>query len=408
MSYPLIFSKYINVPLLATTDLVNSAATLLLSNSATPKALSTKEGENHRHLTEVRGNVGIINVTGPIFRYGKVEACETVYGTQHFSEQLTAFENDRDIDQIVFNFNTGGGEATGIGELAQQIKTCTKPTTAYVDGMSASAGYWLASACDKIVAHETALLGSVGVVYILMDVSKYMENLGVEQIEIVSAVSPKKRLDVKSEEGRSEIQILADDLADIFIEKVSTYREVTQEYAKENFGQGNVMIASKALNAKMIDEIGTFEALITQLQGEEMPPIDETKPSGASTTTEDNTTVMTAEAFKIANPTAYEEIRVAAATAERERIEGIYNIDSPHYQAVIQEHMFNGNSSVNDVKVALFDAKEDTMKNAQASFIRGGQETADALSNISTTHTGNIGNAPKAENPLMKHVKGAK
>ena len=171
MSYPLIFSKYINVPLLATTDLVNSAATLLLSNRKNPQALSTKEGQNHRQLTEIRGNVGIINITGPIFRYGEIDACSTVYGTQHFSEQLTAFENDDAIAEIVFNFNTGGGEATGIGELAQQIKACIKPTTAYVDGMSASAGYWLASACDKIVAHETALLGSIGVVYILMDAS---------------------------------------------------------------------------------------------------------------------------------------------------------------------------------------------------------------------------------------------
>jgi len=408
VSYPLIFSKYINVPLLATTDLVNSAATLLLSNRKNPQTLSTKEGQNHRQLTEIRGNVGIINITGPIFRYGEIDACSTVYGTQHFSEQLTAFENDDAIAEIVFNFNTGGGEATGIGELAQQIKACTKPTTAYVDGMSASAGYWLASACDKIVAHETALLGSIGVVYILMDASKYMENLGVEQIEIVSAISPKKRLDVKSEEGRSEIQILADDLADIFIEKVSTYREVTQEYAKENFGQGRVMIASKALEANMIDEIGTFEALITQLQGEQ--PMAETKPSGAgaSTPATNTETTMTAEAFKTANPTAYEEIFNAGATAERERIEAIANIDAPHYQTVIRAAMFDGKSRVNDVKVALFDAKEDTKTKASASFAKGGKDTADALANISTMHTENIGDTQTKENPLMKHIEGAK
>ena len=401
MSYPLIFSKYINVPLLATIDLVNSATTLLLSNT-TSQALSSKEGKTHRELTEIRGNVGVINITGPIFRYGEVDACSTVYGTQHFSEQLTQFENDDGISEIVFNFDTGGGEATGIGELAQQIKACTKPTTAYVDGISASAGYWLASACDKIVAHETALLGSIGVVYILMDTSKYMENLGVEQIEIVSVVSPKKRLDVKSEEGRTAIQVLADDLADIFVENVANYRGLEIDTVKSDFGQGGVMIASKALNAKMIDEIGTFEALITKLQGEDMAEKNKKPVVG-----EGANASMTAEAFKVANPTAYQEILTAGATAERERIKAIANIDAPHYQTVIVEHMFNGKSTVNDVKVALFDAKEDTHKKAVASFAKGGQETADAFANISTTHTGNIGDVQKAENPLMKHIKGA-
>lgn len=70
--------------------------------------------------------------------------------------------------------------------------------------------------------------------------------------------------------------------------------------------------------------------------------------------------------------------------------------------------MFDGKSTVNDVKVALFDAKEDAKSKAKASFAKGGKETAAALANVSTTHTGNIGDTPKAENPLMKHIKGAK
>jgi len=386
VSYPLLFSKYINVPILATVDLVTSATTLLLSNKQ-PQTLSNQEGRTHRSLTEIRGNIGIINITGPIFRYGEIDACSTVYGTQHFSEQLAQFENDNDIEQIVFNFNTGGGEATGIGELAQQIRACSKPTTAYVDGLSASAGYWLASACDRIVAHETSYIGSIGVVFIYVDTSRYMENIGIEQIEIVSAISPKKRVDVKSEEGRGEIQILADDLADIFIEKVSTYRGVTVEYAKENFGQGRVLIASKALKAKMIDEIGTFEELITKLQGENMPKED--KDTNISTKTN-----ITAEDLKKTNPTIYQEIYNAGATAERERIQSIANIDAPHYQTVIQEAMFDGKSTVNDVKVALFDAKEDTRIRANASFVKGGKMIADALGNISTTKINNDSISP--------------
>lgn len=411
--YRRLFLKYANTPLLATNTLVNNAVSLVLSDksesTATPKAISTKEGDVYNSdLLEVRGNIGILNIVGPIFRYGKVEACDTVYGTQHFAQVLNKFEKDESIEEIVINFDTGGGEASGISELANQIHSISKPTTAYIDGLGASAGYWLASACDKVVANESALIGSVGVVFAFLDTTKMQEKIGIEQIEIVSTVSPNKRVDIKSDDGRAKIQVLADDLADIFVSSVASYRGVTKEYVKENFGKGDVMIASKALEAKMIDEIGTFEALITQLQGEK-PMTKEQKASSPSATATTEPTAISTEEFKKVNPTAYQEIFNAGATAERERIEAIANIDAPHYQDVIREHMFNGKSTVNDVKVALFDAKEDRRSKAHLSFAKGGKEVADALANISTTHTDNTTATKKRENPLMKHInKGAK
>ena len=391
--YRRLFLKYANTPLLATDTLVSNAVSLLLSEKTQtiqPKAISTKEGDVYNSdLLEVRGNIGILNIIGPIFRYGKIEACDVVYGTQHYAQILNKFEKDDSIEEIVINFDTDGGEASGISELAEQIRASKKNTTAYIDGIGASAGYWLASACDEVVANEMAIIGSVGVVFAFIDTTKMQEKIGIEQIEIVSAVSPDKRVDITTDDGKAKIQVLADDLASIFVTNISKYRDVTTEYVKENFGQGGVMVAQKAKEAKMIDKIGTFEALITQLQGEDMTDKNKKPVAG-----EGANASMTAEAFKVANPTAYQEILTAGATAERERIEAIANIDAPHYQTVIVEHMFNGKSTVNDVKVALFDAKEDTHKKAAASFAKGGQEMADALANISTTHTGNIGDVP--------------
>jgi len=402
--------KYANTPLLATDTLVSNAVSLLLSDKSEavqPKAISTKEGDIYNNdLVEVRGNIGILNIVGPIFRYGKVEACDVVYGTQHYAQMLSDLEKNESITEIVINFDTGGGEASGISELAEQIKACSTHTTAYIDGVGASAGYWLASACDEVVANETALIGSVGVVFAFMDTSKAEEKIGIEMIEIVSTLSPNKIVDIKSEEGKAKIQVLADDLAEIFVTNISNYRSVTTAEVKQNFGKGDVMIASKALEANMIDKIGTFEVLITQLQGESMADKEE-KPVVA-VVTESAYTSMTHEDFKTSHPSVYAEIFDLGATAERERIEAIANIDAPHYQSLITKHMFDGKSTVNDVKVALFDAKEDAKSKAKASFAKGGKETAAALANISTTHTGNIGDTPKAENPLMKHIKGAK
>jgi len=395
--------------LLATNTLVSNAVSLLLSaktDKLSPQTISTKEGDTFENLYEIRGNVGILNITGPIFRYGKIELCDTVYGTQHFSEVLANFEKNASIEEIVIQFNTGGGEASGISELSEQIASINKPTTAYIDDLCASAGYWLASACDKIVSTKSAFIGSIGVVFAFLDTSKMEEELGVETIEIVSTVSPNKRVDIRTDDGKEKIQVLADDLADVFVSSIATYRDVTNEFVKENFGKGDVMIASKALEAKMIDEIGTFEELIKKIQGDSMA--EPKKQTGANTSTPPTEIVMTAEDFKKTNPIAYQEILTAGATAERERIEAIANINAPHYQTVIRQHMFDGKSTVTDVKVALFDAKADTKSRAMSSFAKGGGEMADALSNISVTHTGNIADTnidSKVETSTARAIK---
>ena len=59
-----------------------------------------------------------------------------------------------------------------------------------------AAGYWLAAACSEVVIDKTAMLGSVGVVIGIQDKD------GGRTIEFVSDVSPKKRLDPKTEAGR--------------------------------------------------------------------------------------------------------------------------------------------------------------------------------------------------------------
>src|SRR5690606_36269923 len=144
------------------------------------------------------------------------------------------------VKAIVLDFDTPGGVATSINELADQIAAgrSRKPIKAYVGGAAASAGYWLASASDEIIVSETALLGSIGVVMSCADTKERDAKAGVRQVESVSSQSPDKRVDPASDEGRAKVQAMVDDLASVFVAAVAKNRSVTADAVLADFGRG--------------------------------------------------------------------------------------------------------------------------------------------------------------------------
>ena len=208
----------------------------------------------------VRDNTAIIPVHGPIFRYGGFYSL--LFGgssIQKLSEDLDEAVNNPEISSIILDIDSPGGQVNGINEFSDMVRAANdkKPVYAYVGGTAASAAYWIASSCARIVVDKTAQLGSIGVV-----IGFYKDD-DDDYVEIVSTASPKKRMDLDDE--KAELQQKANELADIFIGAVAKNRKVKPETVIKDFGQGGVLIGDKAVNAGMADEIGSMESLIKSL-----------------------------------------------------------------------------------------------------------------------------------------------
>lgn len=220
--------------------------------------------DNTRNVT-MRDGVAVIPVTGPIFRYANLfTEVSGATSTQALATDIQTAIDNGNVRSIVLAIDSPGGEANGIHELSELIYAARakKPVVAYVGGMAASAGYWIASAADEIVIDATAMLGSIGVVYAFRDPG----GKGAKDIEIVSTQSPKKRLDVDTEAGRSQYQKYADELASIFVSRVARNRQVSEEAVINNFGEGALRTGSDAVSAGMADRIGSFESLISEMK----------------------------------------------------------------------------------------------------------------------------------------------
>jgi ClpP class serine protease len=198
-----------------------------------------------------------------------------------------------------------------------------KPVTAYVDGLAASGGYWLAAAANRIVANESSFLGSIGVVATITDNRDAQERQGVKRYEIVSSQSPLKRTDIRTEEGKAQIQAIVDSLAELFIGRLAAFRGVSRETVAEKFGRGGMYIARQAVDAGMADGVSNFEALVTELSAptQIFPVAAQAVTTGTLTVLQeepmaDTTTPAPAPAAPATTPTP-------TASAERERIRAI-------------------------------------------------------------------------------------
>ena len=335
----------------------------------------------------LRGDVAIVSVHGPIFKYGNLftEISGAMSLAALMKEFNTAVENP-DVKHIVLDIDSPGGEANGVAEFANAIYNArsSKNIVAYVGGLGASAGYWIASAAGKIYSNETAFLGSIGVVTTWYDDKEKLAKEGVKEIEIVSASSPKKRPDVSTDSGRALIQAHVDALQEIFVETVARNRGVSIDKVLADFGQGDVLIGAAAVAADMADGVANLEEVIDSLntQTKQREVIRMSDPKEKLFTAEEITAEMIADQF----PQVAEHFRIEGAVEECERIKAIHRLNKPGTEDLVNTAMFDGTSNAGDVAMQIIErdnlrkqaiAKAQVEDAADIPAITGGAEDAE-------------------------------
>ncbi|MCK5236462.1 MAG: S49 family peptidase, partial [Deltaproteobacteria bacterium] len=222
---------------------------------------------DYSHKTSVSNGTAVIPVQGPLFKKANMM---TQYSGATSMEKVgndfkAALAND-DVENIVLKIDSGGGTIDGTKELSDLIYESRgqKPITAYVDGMAASAAYWIASAADKIVASsETALIGSVGVIAAHYDYSQYDEKMGVKKTYIYQGKykGMAREAEPLSKEGKALIQGEIDGLYGIFIDSIAKNLGISSKDALNKTEDSKVFNSKEALERGLIHSIGTLDSV---------------------------------------------------------------------------------------------------------------------------------------------------
>ncbi|MGJ3264215.1 MAG: signal peptide peptidase SppA [Salinarimonas sp.] len=160
---------------------------------------------------------------------------------------------------VILRINSPGGTTTGAEELFAALREVAeaKPTVAFVDGLAASGGYIAALGADHIVSRQTAIVGSIGVLIQVPNVSGLLDELGIEVLEIKStplkaapsAVTP---IDPDAVEA---IELVIADTYGWFVELVGERRPLS-EAEVAGVSDGRVWNGRQALALGLVDAIG--------------------------------------------------------------------------------------------------------------------------------------------------------
>lgn len=204
--------------------------------------------------------VAIIPIHGALLnRFGGSYSFATGYN--YIRRTMAAAVADDDVDLIVFDVDSPGGEAAGCFELAEDIRGASerKPTLAVVDSLSCSAGYALASSATKMTATPSSKIGSIGVVRMHMNLKGALEKAGVEVTFIEApeegmktAGNPFERL---SDEAKKEFQASVNLAYDDFVNLIVANRGMDDAAVRET--KARVYRADEALALGLIDEVKT-------------------------------------------------------------------------------------------------------------------------------------------------------
>ncbi|TRX49211.1 signal peptide peptidase SppA [Fulvivirga sp. M361] len=208
--------------------------------------------------------VAVIVASGDIIS-GKGD--DNTVGSDKFAKEIRkARENDK-VKAIVMRINSPGGSFIASDVMWREIKLAAqeKPVIASMSDVAASGGYYLAMACDTILAQPNTITGSIGIFSVIFNAQGFLNNkLGIttEEVatgEISTLYTMSKPL---SEEQQRIIQKNTDEGYETFISKAAEGRRMSPDAIKV-IASGRVWTGEQALNNGLVDILGGIDDAIT-------------------------------------------------------------------------------------------------------------------------------------------------
>jgi protease-4 len=191
-----------------------------------------------------------------------------IRGDQNRTEQLDRLARSSLIRAVIVHVDSPGGTTAGSEQLFNALARVRekKPLVVVVDSLAASGGYITALASDHIVAQQTSLVGSIGVLFQYPNVADLLGKIGVK-MEAVKSTPLKAAPDgfePTSPEARAALDSIIQDSYGWFKGLVRDRRHL-DDAQLQTAADGRVFTGHQAIDLKLIDELGDERTALTWL-----------------------------------------------------------------------------------------------------------------------------------------------
>ena len=211
--------------------------------------------------------VAVIPVYGAISQGASSRSWDR--GSQQIARRIKLMADKKEVKAIVLDINSPGGSVGAVQEIYSTIKrakmTTKKPFIARFGEVSASGGYYIASACDLVVAHPGTITGSIGVIFSVSNFEGLMKKVGYKSDAIKSGKfkdigSPTREM---TPDERKLLQAMIDDSYGQFVAAVAEGRKMTVEQVKV-LADGRIFTGSQAKENGLVDKLGDLQDAVDE------------------------------------------------------------------------------------------------------------------------------------------------
>lgn len=218
--------------------------------------------------SDYSNKIGVVVAEGTI-QSGK--SSDGVLGANTFIKNLKEARDDNNVKAIVVRINSPGGSALASDVMWREIRATAdvKPVVASMSSVAASGGYYMAMACDDIVAEPLTVTGSIGVFGVLFTLDDFLEHkLGITTDRVKTGkfsdlgsvtrdIAPADSMIIQKEVER---------IYDIFTKKAAESRGMEQSELQKLAG-GRVYSGYEAIDVGLIDTLGSLQTAVVLAAG---------------------------------------------------------------------------------------------------------------------------------------------
>lgn len=216
--------------------------------------LAAATGRDSGEFSFGSNKVAVIPIEGEI-----VDARDALDALKRYAESTS-------VKAIVIRINSPGGAIAPSQEIYAAIRRTHadtgKPIVASLDSVAASGGFYIASACDEIVANPGSITGSIGVILQWFDVKELLQWAKLKPETITSgamkdAGSPYRQI---TPEERAYFQGVVTQLHSQFVRDVAIGRKGKMTQADvARIADGRIFTGEQALAIKLVDRMGSID-----------------------------------------------------------------------------------------------------------------------------------------------------
>ena len=209
--------------------------------------------------------IAVIPIHGTLVkRVLGMEAASGLTSYGGIAQEIDAALADPQVQGILLDIDSPGGEASGSFELARKIRHAAtqKPLWAVANDAAYSAAYALAASAQRLIVTETGGVGSIGVIALHIDQSAKDAQEGYRYTAVTAGAhkndfSPHHPL---SDTAKAELQTEVDRLYGLFVEHVAAMRSLDVDAVRAT--EAGLYFGANAITAGLADAVSSFETAL--------------------------------------------------------------------------------------------------------------------------------------------------